>query len=56
MGDQLARLDAARRAGPLLPHPARPLGAVLRLAAGVALYWGLIALHPYLFGVAPLPL
>ncbi len=56
MGDQWARLDAARRAGPLLPRPARPLGAALRLAAGVGLYWGLIAMHPYLFGVSPLPL
>lgn len=55
MGAEWARLDAARRAGPLLPRPAQPLGAALRLAAGIGLYWGLIELHPLLFGVSPLP-
>ncbi len=56
MGAEWARLDEARRAGPLLPCPVHPPGAVLRIAAGVGLYWGLIKAHPYLFGVAPLPL
>ena len=56
MGAEWARLDAARRAGPLLPRPVQPLGAVLRLGAGVGLYWGLIMAHPHLFGVSPLPL
>lgn len=55
MGAHWTRLDAARRAGPVLPRPAQPLGAVLRLSGGVGLYWGLIALHPHLFGVSPLP-
>ena len=55
MGAEWARRDAARRAGPLLPRPAQPLGAALRLVAGIGLYWGLIELHPVLFGVAPGP-
>ncbi len=55
MGANWALLDAARRAGPLLPRPAQPRDAVLRLVAGVGLYGALITVHPYLFGVSPLP-
>jgi uncharacterized membrane protein len=55
MGEDWARLDAARRAAPLLPPPASWPGAVLRLGLGVALYLGLLGLHPWLFGVSPLP-
>lgn len=56
MAAEWARLNAARRTGPMLPRPVRPLGAALRLVAGGALYRGLIVVHPHLFGVSPLPL
>lgn len=37
------------------PVPASPASAAVRLALGLALYGGLILLHPVLFGVSPLP-
>ena len=45
--------SVVRRVGFLLDSIS--LATVLRLAAGVILYAGLIGLHPHLFGVSPLP-
>ena len=53
LGAGWATLDAATRAA--RPVPTCPLGATLRLAAGAGLYAGLLAAHPWLFGVNPLP-
>jgi uncharacterized membrane protein len=53
LGADWARLEAARRGGPL--RPASWPGAGLRLGLGGALYAGLLWLHPWLFGVSPLP-
>jgi uncharacterized membrane protein len=55
LGTGWERLDRAVRAGPVVPRPVRTRGAVARLGAGLALYGGLIAGHPVLFGVSPLP-
>lgn len=55
MGENWARLDAARKAAALLPPPRSWRGLWLRLALGTGLYLTLIALHPWLFGVSPLP-
>ena len=55
MGEEWAQLDAARKAAPLLAQPAPWPGLVPRLALGVAIYPGLLWLHPWLFGVSPLP-
>jgi uncharacterized membrane protein len=55
LGPEWDRLDRVVRHGPLVPRPASWGGAFVRLAAGVALYAGLIAVHPLLFGVSPLP-
>lgn len=55
LGPRWQQLNNAVRAAPLLTAPASVSGAVLRIALGVALYIGLIALHPWLFGVSPLP-
>ena len=55
LGAQWGRLDAQVRQGPLLPKPHNPGMAILRIAMGLALYAGLILLHPHLFGVSPLP-
>jgi uncharacterized membrane protein len=55
MGEDWTHLDAARKAAPLPPPPRSWPGLVLRLALGVALYLGLVWLHPWLFAVSPLP-
>lgn len=55
MGADWARLDAARKAAPLPPPPRSWPAFGLRLALGAALYFGLLWLHPWLFGVSPLP-
>ncbi|MET4102151.1 putative membrane protein [Roseovarius sp. MBR-78] len=56
MGADWARLDTARRAGPLWPpRPASWPATGLRLAIGLALYGLLIAAHPLVIGVSPLP-
>ena len=55
MGADWARLRQAVASGPLIPRPESLAGAVMRAVAGLALYGGLLALHPYLFGAAPLP-
>ena len=55
MGEDWARLDAARSAAPRLSPPQSWPGLVLRLSAGTGLYLALLRLHPWLFGVSPLP-
>ena len=55
MGADWARLDAARRAAMVLPPPRSWPDLGLRLALGAGLYAGLLWLHPWLFGVSPLP-
>lgn len=50
--------DAARAAlrdGPWLHVPQAWPEFILRIAAGIAVYFALILLHPHLFGVSPLP-
>ncbi|MEI4234865.1 NnrU family protein [Roseovarius sp. D22-M7] len=54
MGGDWDRLRDAARAAPTVSEPIS-LATAMRLAAGIALYVGLIGLHPYLFGVSPLP-
>ena len=54
MGDRWTRLTLS--VGKTAPWPAvGDMNTVRRLAAGVLLYAVLIALHPRLFGVSPLP-
>lgn len=55
LGDDWQRLEAARQAAPLRPGASAATGAAGRLALAVALYLGLILLHPLLFGVSPWP-
>ncbi|RVT81893.1 NnrU family protein [Rhodobacteraceae bacterium CCMM004] len=55
MGADWARLRDATAAAPVLPPPVSWGAAAVRLAAGVALYAALIAVHPVLFGVDPMP-
>ena len=55
MGADWLRLRAEIAQAPLAPRPLSWGGAALRLVLGVAAYAGLIALHPFLFGVSPLP-
>jgi uncharacterized membrane protein len=55
MGPDWDRLDAARKAAPLLPLPRSWPHLWLRLALGLGLYLALLWLHPWLFGVGPLP-
>lgn len=56
MGPDWTRLDAARRAVPLWPPRAASTGGtVTRLALGAAIYAALLALHPSVIGVSPLP-
>jgi uncharacterized membrane protein len=55
LGQRWGELAQAVATSPLVPVPRAPAVLVLRLAAGIALYGGLILLHPYLFGVSPLP-
>jgi len=51
-----AAWDRLRRAAAAAPPRVAPTAAgMLRLVAGFGLYAALIALHPYLFGVSPLP-
>ena len=54
MGAGWYRLRAAVKAAPRLP-PCAPAGLALRLAAGLTVYALLIWMHPFLFGVSPLP-
>ncbi|WP_397541944.1 NnrU family protein [Roseovarius salis] len=53
LGPRWAALDAATRAA--APVPSSWAGAGLRLITAAALYVGLLAAHPLLFGVSPLP-
>lgn len=53
MGADWGRLHAATRAAPL--RPASGGEALQRAGAGLVLYAGLLWLHPYVFGVSPLP-
>jgi uncharacterized membrane protein len=55
LGADWGRLDAARRRTPWPAPPVSWAGAGMRLAAGLALYAALLWLHPFLFGVSPLP-
>lgn len=56
LGADWARLDAARRAAPLWPpRPASWPAALARLALGLAAFAALVALHPLVIGVSPLP-
>lgn len=55
LGDAWWTLSRAVRASPILPRPQDFGGVLLRMGAGCALYASLIALHPWLFGVSPLP-
>jgi len=52
-GAAWARLEAARCRGPL--RPASWPGVALRLGLGGVLYAALVWVHPWLFGVSPLP-
>ena len=54
MGAEWQVLRSAVARAPLWP-PSSSIALALRLAVGALLYGGLIALHPYLFGVSPLP-
>jgi uncharacterized membrane protein len=51
MGAEWQRMRVAVEGAPFWPHRV----AVARLAAGGALYVALIWLHPFVFGVSPLP-
>lgn len=56
LGAAWAELDAARRSAPLWPpRPACRRGAVVRLGLGLAAYAALLAAHPLVIGVSPLP-
>lgn len=55
MGARWDALRAATATAALFPPPASKAGAAARLAAGVGLYALLLWLHPWLFGVSPLP-
>ncbi|RXV66235.1 NnrU family protein [Roseovarius sp. A46] len=56
LGPEWERLDAARRAVPAWPpRPASVRGGVARLGLGLAAFAGLVALHPLVIGVSPLP-
>ncbi len=54
MGAQWQRLQTAVAAQPARIRPASWSGTVARATAGIALYAGLIWLHPWVFGVSPL--
>ena len=54
MGGNWQVLRSAVARAPLWP-PSSSIALALRLAVGALLYGGLIALHPDLFGVSPLP-
>ena len=55
MGARWDALRAATAAAALFPPPVSKGGAAVRLAAGAGLYALLLWLHPWLFGVSPLP-
>jgi uncharacterized membrane protein len=55
LGPEWDRLDRTVRQSPVVPRPASWGGAFVRLGAGLTLYAGVIAAHPLLFGVSPLP-
>ncbi len=54
MGAQWQRLHAAVAASSAIAKPSSWAGALIRFVAGLALYGGLIWLHPRLFDVSPL--
>ncbi|WP_112323035.1 NnrU family protein [Oceanibium sediminis] len=54
MGAEWQLLRNATMQGPAVPRPESPGWALVRLAAGGALYAGLLLLHPLVFGVSPL--
>lgn len=55
MGEEMwHKLDTARRRCPVLPAPMSWSGAISRLVLGAGLYFTLLVLHPWLFGVNPL--
>jgi uncharacterized membrane protein len=56
MGADWALLNAARRAAPLWPpRPASSSGTAVRLGLGLAGFALLVAAHPVVIGVSPLP-
>ena len=55
LGQTWYNRDAELKAATLAPRPASWPGAAARLAAGIGLYAALLAAHPWLFGVNPLP-
>lgn len=55
MGADWARLNTELRAAPIWPRPASWGRTLFRLGLGLAVYLVLIFLHPWLFGVSPLP-
>jgi uncharacterized membrane protein len=56
MGAEWAHLNAARRAPPLWPpRPASWSGTAVRLGLGLAGFALLVAAHPVVIGVSPLP-
>lgn len=54
LGAQWQRLHDAVAASPAVIKPVSRVGALTRVLAGLALYAGLIWLHPWLFDVSPL--
>ena len=55
MGDEWTRLWRATRSVPLLSAGWISVDTVVRLGAGLCLYLALLAAHPYVLGVSPLP-
>ena len=54
MGPRWRELKAKTEAGPHLHAPSSCTELGMRLAAAVALYAGLVVMHPILFGISPL--
>ena len=50
-----AALRRAVASGPLLPRPASVPGAAIRLGLGALAWMALVAAHPHVIGVSPLP-
>ncbi|MCA1298614.1 NnrU family protein [Stappia indica] len=55
MGPRWDELLAKVRAGPVVPVPQSAAGLALRCGLALGVYLLLLAAHPYLFGVSPLP-
>ena len=55
LGQKWHDWGAALKAATLAPRPVSWPGAMARLAFGIGLYAALLAVHPWLFGVDPLP-